>query len=104
MIILQWFNPAIWLLKKSLKGIHEFQADACVLSTGADKLEYQKMLLSKCFSTTPGIIFNTFNQSLIKKRITMMSKEKSKKLALVKLALIIPTAVIFSFSRLKDKA
>ena len=31
---LQWFNPTMWMLRKDLRAIHEYEADAAVLSQG----------------------------------------------------------------------
>ena len=31
---LQWFNPAMWMLRQDLRAIHEYEADAAVLSQG----------------------------------------------------------------------
>ena len=33
---LQWFNPAMWLLRRELRAIHEYEADAAVLASGVD--------------------------------------------------------------------
>lgn len=33
---LQWFNPAVWLLRRELREVHEYEADAAVLAAGAD--------------------------------------------------------------------
>ena len=37
MMVLQWFNPFIYLYKKELQSIHEYQADRDVVATGVDK-------------------------------------------------------------------
>jgi len=31
---LQWFNPAMWLLRRELRAIHEYEADEAVLDSG----------------------------------------------------------------------
>ena len=31
---LQWFNPAMWMLRADLRAIHEYEADGAVLSQG----------------------------------------------------------------------
>lgn len=33
--MLQWFNPAAWLMREELKTVHEYQADEAVIASGA---------------------------------------------------------------------
>ncbi|MBR0320851.1 MAG: M56 family peptidase, partial [Bacteroidales bacterium] len=47
---LQWFNPAIWMLKADLRALHEFEADDAVLRSGANIKEYQYLLIRKAVS------------------------------------------------------
>ena len=37
----QWFNPAIWMLRADLQELHEYEADDAVLRAGANIKEYQ---------------------------------------------------------------
>ena len=74
---LQWFNPAIWMLRADLKELHEYEADDAVLRTGADLREYQYLLIRKAVSKSGYSVANSFNHSILKNRITMMSKSRS---------------------------
>ena len=74
---LQWFNPAIWMLRADLKELHEYEADDAVLRTGANIKEYQYLLIRKAVSKSGYSVANSFNHSILKNRITMMSKSKS---------------------------
>ena len=74
---LQWFNPAIWMLRADLKELHEYEADDAVLRTGANLREYQYLLIRKAVSKSGYSVANSFNHSILKNRITMMSKSKS---------------------------
>ena len=74
---LQWFNPAIWMLKADLRALHEFEADDAVLRSGANIKEYQYLLIRKAVSKSGYSVANSFNHSILKNRITMMSKSKS---------------------------
>lgn len=76
--ILQWFNPAAWLLRSELKTVHEYQADASVLRSGANMKEYQMLLIKKAVGTRFPALANSLNHSNLKKRITMMYKSKSE--------------------------
>ena len=44
---LQWFNPAIWMLRSDLRAIHEYEADGVVLSQGINARQYQYLLITK---------------------------------------------------------
>ena len=74
---LQWFNPAIWMLRADLKELHEYEADDAVLRAGADLREYQYLLIRKAVSKSGYSVANSFNHSILKNRITMMSKSRS---------------------------
>ena len=74
---LQWFNPAIWMLRSDLKELHEYEADDAVLRAGANLKEYQYLLIRKAVSKSGYSVANSFNHSILKNRITMMSKSKS---------------------------
>lgn len=91
---LHWFNPAIWLLKRELKDIHEYQADKGVLAQGVDATKYQLLLVKKAVGSSLYTLANSFNHSKIKKRITMMLKGKSNNWARLKLLLLVPVGLI----------
>lgn len=99
--LVQWFNPAVWLLKRELKNIHEFQADTTALQSGIDATKYQLLLVKKAVGYSSYTLTNSFNHSKIKKRITMMLKEKSNKNGRLKLLLFLPAATLamFTFAR-----
>ena len=73
----QWFNPAIWMLRADLQELHEFEADDAVLRAGTNIKEYQYLLIRKAVSKSGYSVANSFNHSILKNRITMMSKSKS---------------------------
>ena len=100
-LLLQWFNPAVWLLKRELRDIHEYQADKGVLSQGIDATKYQLLLVKKAVGSSLYTLANSFNHSKIKKRITMMLKKKSTNWARLKLALLVPVgfAALSAFAR-----
>jgi len=74
---LQWFNPAIWMLRADLKELHEYEADDAVLRAGTNLREYQYLLIRKAVSKSGYSVANSFNHSILKNRITMMSKSRS---------------------------
>ncbi len=93
-IIMQWFNPLAWIMKSTLKDIHEFEADEAVINSGVDAKQYQLLIIKKAVGARLYSIANSFNHSLTKKRITMMCKEKSKKWSCTKALYIVPVAAV----------
>lgn len=73
----QWFNPAIWMLRADLRELHEYEADDAVLRSGTNLKEYQYLLIRKAVGKSGYSVANSFNHSILKNRITMMSKSKS---------------------------
>ena len=88
--ILQWFNPAIWMLKADLRAIHEYEADDAVLRSGANIKEYQYLLIRKAVSKSGYSVANSFNHSTLKARITMMLNKKSSRMSAWKALYVIP--------------
>ncbi|WP_367891795.1 TonB family protein [Bacteroides congonensis] len=93
-IFFQWFNPGAWLLKQELQNIHEYEADETVINEGVNAKEYQLLLIKKAVGTRLYSMANSFNHSKLKKRITMMLKEKSSPWARLKYLYVLPLAAI----------
>ncbi len=72
---LHWFNPFVWLLRRDLKLIHEYQADQAVLNKGIDAAKYQLLVLEKAVGERRFAMANHFTQKPILKRIKMMKKK-----------------------------
>lgn len=90
-----WFNPVIYAYKHSVKNIHEYLADEAAAAFQGDKKEYALLLLSKAFGVPSNTLTNSFfNKSLIKKRIFMLHKQRSKRTAVLKYGLFVPLFAI----------
>ncbi len=74
--VLNWYNPAAWLLLDRLRDAHEFMADSAVLGSGVGKVEYVKMLMEKAVGKRVEVFANSLNHSQLKKRVTMMKNQK----------------------------
>jgi len=100
-IFVQWFNPASWLLKHELQSIHEYEADERVLEEGVDAKQYQLLLIKKAVGTRLYSMANNFNHSKLKKRISMMLKEKSAPWNRLKVFYLLPlmAVMLVAFSR-----
>ena len=79
MMVLQWFNPFIYLYKKELQSLHEYQADRDVVATGVDKRNYMMLILQQCTAVDFSGIGNNFSLILTKKRIKMITKNEKAK-------------------------
>ena len=93
----QWFNPVVYLFNRSLRAIHEYQADKECLSSGVPVVNYQCLLLSQVFKSRTFNLTNSFsNPSLIKKRMIMMTRKRTSALASIKLLIVVPvTGLVF---------
>ena len=87
---LQWFNPVVWLLRRDLRTVHEYEADAAVLSSGSDVSQYIQLLMRKAMGTKACILANGINNSTFKKRINMMLLNKSSRYNSLKLLALLP--------------
>lgn len=91
--IIHWFNPAAYLLKREIQNIHEYQADEAVIKNGIDAQKYQLLLIKKAVGDRLYSMANSFNQSKLKNRITMISKKKSQKRAALKALFLLPLSM-----------
>lgn len=92
LLVVQWFNPAAWLLMRDLRELHEFEADNGVLAYGIDATQYQLLLVKRSVGTRLYSMANGFNHSKLKKRINMMLKRRTNSWARLKLLLFVPVA------------
>lgn len=103
--ILVWFNPVIYYYKSAVKDIHEFLADEQAANFQGDKEAYALLLLSKALGIHQDTLTNTFyNNSLVKKRILMLHKQRSRKTAILKYGLFLPLfaiTLLFSSASIK---
>ena len=87
---LQWFNPAMWMLRSDLRAIHEYEADGAVLSLGINARQYQYLLITKAASIGGYSLANGISHSTLKNRINMMLHKKSNRSSLLKLLALVP--------------
>ena len=90
--IVFWANPFVWLLKREVRLNLEYLADNNVLAGGTDSKKYQYHLLGLAYRKNVATISNNFNVLPLKKRIKMMNKKRTKRIAKVKYVLYIPLA------------
>ena len=96
--IIFWFNPVVWLYKKSLQQNLEYIADDRAQNSSECNSSYQKLLLKTSVQNHNLSIINNFYNSLIKKRIVMLHKNRSHRNNLLKPLLVLPLLAIFLMS------
>ena len=88
--IAMWFNPMIYFYQKRITLIHEYISDA-VVAASETKEGYINNLLSNFFQVENITFINQFyKKTLIKKRITMITKKQSQKMNQLKYLVMIP--------------
>jgi TonB family protein len=98
--IINWFNPVVYLYKKEIRHIHEFIADEEAASGMPSKSDYALLLFSNTLGVQPDQLSNNFfNNSLLKRRIIMLNKNKSRRTGLWKYGFSAPLfALMLIFS------
>lgn len=94
MLLLQWFNPVGWFMKRDMRRVHEYQVDDNVIRLGIDAQQYQLLLIRKAVGEKRFIMANGFDHSNLKNRINMMLKKKSRKWVYVKCMYAFPLAFL----------
>ena len=104
MMVLQWFNPFIYLYKKELQSLHEYQADRDVVATGVDKRNYMMLILQQCTAVDFSGIGNNFSLILTKKRIKMITKNEKAKGLWWRLLATLPVLAVLLIANTKVTA
>ena len=92
--VLLWYNPVAWLMREELRQVHEYQADATVLSKGFDPYVYQMLLIKKAAGRRLQSLANSLNHSNLSKRITMMYKTENRALRSMRALALLPAIVL----------
>ncbi|WP_410220352.1 TonB family protein [Pedobacter sp.] len=104
--IITWFNPVIYAYKYAIKDLHEYLADKEAAKIHGDNEAYAMLLLNQAFGLNNNSIAHGFlKKSMVKKRITMLYKQPSAKIAVLKYGLAVPAiafALMLSSARFKD--
>jgi len=99
--IIFWINPFSYLFQHRIATLHEYIADAKAIKEHP-KQQFFENLLNQTFQIEKFAFVNQFyKKSLIKKRIIMVTKNKSKEILKLKYLLLLPllfTMLIYSSS------
>ena len=104
--LFQWWNPAAWLLCRELNQVHEYEADMAVLNQGVDAKQYQLLLIRKSVGDQLFSMANNFNYQSLKKRISMMTKNKSSQWNTLRALVVVPVIALalLAFANTKSVA
>ncbi len=105
MLVVGWFNPFFWLLKKEMEMIHEFIADKNAVKNG-DTASLAQMLLAAAYPGQTFALTHPFFFSPIKRRLQMLADTKNPRFSYLRRLLVLPllavVVVLFAF-RNKEK-
>lgn len=96
-----WFNPLVYLFRKDLKSVHEFQIDHLLLKGSMKTSDYLQLLLNNLERSGTTVAFcNNFNGSTIERRVKMMTKAKSPGWKTVRYVMLVPliASITMAFS------
>lgn len=94
-----WFSPIVRMFKKSIKDVHEFEADAHVLRS-SQLIDYGQFLLKYANQPLrkPLEIGNAFFGTQLKRRFMMMARRPSNEISLLKYLLALPILMLMFFA------
>ncbi len=99
-VVLAWWNPVLYFIRRELSVIHEFIADKKA-SAGDENLQYASLLLMKAMGSEQFALANPFFHSQLKRRLAMLTTSKNPKFSYVRRLMVLPLAaialVLFSF-------
>jgi len=106
LIVFQWFNPFVYLLRKAVVENHEFEADRSVIRSRASKVNYLRSILNQWVNHHYLKLTSAFSHSLSKKRLLMLTgRETTNFNSRVKLLAVIPmTLLLFFFIACSEEA
>ena len=89
-MVIHWFNPLVWVARRELKMLHEYEVDNLTVNTGVDSSQYQLLLIKKAVGEKRFQMANGFNHSKVKSRIDMMHRARTNKWGRCAYVLCIP--------------
>lgn len=105
-LIVGWFNPFFWLLKKELDMIHEFIADKKSVENG-DTASLAQMLLTTAYPGQQFPLTNPFFFSPIKRRLKMLTNVKNPSFSYARRIVVLPllsiVILLFAFRAKEEK-
>lgn len=92
-LVLGWFNPFFWLLRREMDMIHEFIADKKAVVNG-DTASLAQMLLTAAYPQQHFALTNPFFFSPIKRRLQMLTNNKNPRFTYVRRLVVLPLLAV----------
>jgi bla regulator protein blaR1 len=92
-----WFNPFFIFYKRAIQLNHEFLADEAAVRFSNNPLTYQQLLLNKASGKSQFSLASSFNYSIIKKRLVMITQQTSPRILVLKKIAVISLLTIAAF-------
>ena len=92
--IFMWFNPFVWMMRRSINLTHEFLADEGAIQSGIDSLHYQALMVNQVAEANIVSVTSHFNKSLLSQRIKMIANSRLYKKAKYKILVLVPVALV----------
>jgi beta-lactamase regulating signal transducer with metallopeptidase domain len=101
--IVLWFNPLMSYFRRSIKEIHEYIVDERIAAKGESKQVYANLLLKLASDSNVFSLATSFTGKHIKRRILMITKQRTSSKHKLIFTVIIPitSMLLFSFSYLE---
>jgi len=93
-ILIFWFNPFVYFYRKTLKSVHEYQADKGVLKTNVKTSYYLQLLANSININNTNNLYSYFDYPEIKKRIEMITQQNSKSVFKLNYIILFPICFI----------
>lgn len=87
--IIWWYNPAIYLVDRSLRTIHEFICDSEAVRY-TNMASYERLLINTLFKKNKLTVVSQFSEVSIKQRIEKLNQQKPHAMKKLKFLLMIP--------------
>lgn len=93
--MLQWFNPFVWMMGRSLTDLHEYEADRYALCGGVNARDYQRLLLQRAIDSSAFTFVQSFSGAgLTRKRIKMMHAVPKPAMHRLRIVYVLPVLLL----------
>ena len=93
--MLQWFNPFVWMMGRSLTDLHEYEADRYALCGGVNARDYQRLLLQRAVGSSAFAFVQSFSGAgLTRKRIKMMHAVPKPAMHRLRIVYVLPVLLL----------
>ncbi|MEL6650272.1 MAG: M56 family metallopeptidase [Bacteroidota bacterium] len=100
LIVASWFNPFLYLYRRSIRLNHEFLADEAVILQHNNRTTYPYLILQRASGQQPMALSSAFHYANLKQRFIMMQQGSSRTSILLRqsstVAILLAFVVVFA--------